>query len=134
MMNNTYDWYQTLIKPSWSPPSWVFGPVWSVLYIIIAITYGSVFYKIIKGELPREVAIPFILNLIFNLSFTYFQFGLKNNLLASIDILLVLATLIWAIVTIYPYIKSIAFANTPYLLWVGFATVLQLAITWMNWK
>ena len=106
----------------------------ALFYIIITITYGIVFYKIIKGELPSVLTIPFILNLIFNLSFTYFQFGLKNNLLASTDILLVLATLIWALVTIYPHIKLIAFANTPYLLWVSFATVLQLAITWINWK
>ena len=131
-MNNAYNWYSTLIKPTWSPPSWLFGPVWSVLYIIIAVTYGTVFYKIIKGELPRALAIPFVLNLIFNFSFTYFQFSLKNNLLASIDILLVLATLIWALYAIYPHIKWVAFANIPYLLWVSFATVLQLTITFLN--
>jgi len=62
----------------------------------------------------------------------HFQFGLKNNILASIDILLVLATLIWALALIYPHIKWIALANTPYLLWVCIATVLQLTITWLN--
>ena len=131
-MNNAYNWYSTLIKPNWSPPSWLFGPVWSVLYTIIAVTYGTVFYKIIKGELPRALAIPFVLNLLFNFSFTYFQFALNNNLLASIDILLVLATLIWALLAIYPHLRWIALANIPYLLWVVFATVLQITITWMN--
>lgn len=133
-MNNTYNWYSTLIKPTWAPPSWLFGPVWTVLYAIIAVTYGTVFYKVYTKELPVMVAVPFVLNLIFNFSFTYFQFGLKNNLLASIDILLVLATLIWALVAIYPHIKWIALANTPYLLWVSFATVLQLTITYLNLK
>jgi len=129
---NTYIWYTTLIKPTWAPPSWIFGPVWSVLYMIIAATYGVVFYKAYKKELPAIIVVPFILNLIFNFSFTYFQFGLKNNLLASIDIILVLATLIWALIIVYPRIKWIALVNTPYLLWVSFATILQLTITIMN--
>jgi len=132
MNPNTYNWYSTLIKPAWAPPSWIFGPVWTVLYVIIVLTYVTVFYKVYTKELPAIVALPFVLNLIFNFSFTYFQFGLKNNFLASIDILLVLATLIWALILIHPHIKWIAFANTPYLLWVCIATVLQLSITWMN--
>ena len=131
-MNNAYEWYKVLIKPTWSPPSWLFGPVWSVLYTIIAITYVTVFYKIYTKELPLKLALPFILNLIFNFSFTYLQFGLKNNLFASIDIILVLSTLIWALAVIQPYIKWVALVNIPYLLWVSFATILQLTITWLN--
>ena len=131
-MNNSSQWYQTLIRPTWSPPSWIFGPVWSFLYTIIIVSYGTVFYKIYTKELPPSIALPFILNLIFNLSFTYFQFGIKNNLLASIDIILVFITLIWALFTIYPYIKWVALINIPYLLWVSFATVLQLTITYLN--
>ncbi|MFI5260449.1 MAG: TspO/MBR family protein [Candidatus Paceibacteria bacterium] len=129
---NTYTSYQTLIKPTWSPPAWVFGPVWSVLYVIIAISFGKVFWLAAQKELPLMVALPFALNLIFNFSFTWLQFGLKNNSLAAIDVLLVLGALIWAMVAIYPYVKWIALANTPYLLWVAFATVLQLTITFLN--
>lgn len=128
----TYNWYSTLLKPSWAPPSWLFGPVWTILYAIIFVTFGTVFYKVFKEELPWTVAFPFALNLIFNFSFTYFQFGLKNNLLASIDILLVLITLIWALVAIYPHIRWVALINMPYLAWVSFATVLQLTITYLN--
>ncbi len=133
-MQKTYDWYQTIIRPSWAPPSWVFGPVWSVLYAIIAITFGTVFYKTVSKEIPWIVALPFALNLIFNFAFTPIQFGLKNNLLASVDILLVLATLIWAIVAVYPYMRWVALLNIPYLLWVSFATVLQITITYLNFK
>ena len=132
MNPNTNNWYSTLLKPTWAPPSWAFGPIWSVLYTIIAVTYSIVFYKIYTKELPAIVALPFVLNLIFNFAFTYFQFGLQNNLLASIDIILVLATLIWAMVAIYPHVKWIALANIPYLVWVCIATVLQLTITVMN--
>lgn len=129
---NSYTTYTQLLRPSWAPPSWIFGPVWSVLYTIIAVSFGTVFYKAWKGEIPFIVALPFILNLVFNFSFTYLQFGLKNNLLASIDIVLVLTTLIWAIVAIYPHVRWVALTNIPYLLWVSFATVLQITITVMN--
>lgn len=131
-MNNAYNWYSTIIKPSWSPPNWLFGPVWTVLYTIIAFSFGTVFYKTFTGKLSWSVTLPFVLNLIFNFSFTYFQFGLKNNLLASIDILLVLGTLIWALIIIWPHFRWITYVNIPYLLWVSFATILQLTITYLN--
>lgn len=133
-MNNAYNWYQSLAKPAWAPASWLFGPVWTVLYVIIAVTFGAVFYKAFTGKLPWVAALPFALNLIFNFAFTPLQFGLQSNILAAADILLVLGTLIWAMVAIYPHAKWIAWAQTPYLLWVSFATVLQLAITYLNWK
>lgn len=129
---NTYNWYSQLIKPTWSPPSWLFGPVWSVLYLIIAISFGKVFLMVWQKQLPLVVALPFVLNLFFNFAFTPLQFGLKNNLFAAIDIVLVLATLIWAIVIIYPHVRWVAYAQVPYLLWVSFATVLQLTITYLN--
>jgi benzodiazapine receptor len=129
---NTYDWYKQLIKPSWSPPSWLFGPVWAVLYVIIALTFGAVFYKAITGKLAWIIVLPFALNLIFNLIFTPLQFGLKNNLLAAIDISLVLATLIWAMIAIYPHASWVVYANIPYLLWGLFATILQFTITLLN--
>lgn len=130
-MNN---WYQTLVKPSWSPPGWLFGPVWTVLYVLIAISFGTVFYRAFVGKLSWWVALPFALNLVFNFAFTPLQFGLKNNFLASLDILLVLGTLIWAMMAIYPQMRWVTWINMPYLLWVSFATILQLTITVMNWK
>jgi len=129
---NTYNWYQQLIKPSWAPPSWLFGPVWSVLYALIFVSFGTVFYKVLTKQIPWIVALPFALNLVFNFSFTYFQFGLQNNYLAALDILLVLGTLIWAMIIIYPHLKWVALINIPYLLWVLFATVLQLTVTYLN--
>jgi tryptophan-rich sensory protein len=131
-MNNAYDWYQTLIKPYFAPPSWLFGPVWSLLYIIIAITFGTVFYKAFTGKLPWVVALLFALNLVFNFAFTPLQFDLKNNFLAAIDIILVFGTLVWALFAVWPYLRWVVYANIPYLLWVLFATVLQIVITYLN--
>lgn len=128
-----YNWYSMLVKPVWAPPSWVFGPVWTVLYSVIAISFGTVFYRAFTGKIPRMVALPFALNLVFNFAFTPLQFGLQSNIFAAIDILLVLGTIIWAMIAIYSHIRWVAFAQIPYLLWVSFATVLQLTITVLNW-
>lgn len=129
---NDYPEYMQLIKPDWAPPSFLFGPVWTFLYITIAITFATVFWNVWKKKWPKSLLAPFILNLIFNLSFTPLQFGLKSNLLAAVDILLVLATLIWAMWAIWPKARWITYTLIPYLLWVSFATVLQLTITYLN--
>jgi tryptophan-rich sensory protein len=131
-MNESAAWYNQLIQPAFAPPSWVFGPVWTALYVVIAISFGYVFWLAVKRRIPRGVALPFALNLLFNFAFTPLQFGLKNNMLAALDILLVLATLVWALRAIWPHRRWVALANLPYLAWVAFATVLQLSITWLN--
>lgn len=132
---STYNWYSQLVKPSWAPPSWLFGPVWTVLYAIIAVSFGLVFYKAFTKQIPWMIALPFILNLIFNFAFTPIQFGLKNNLFAAVDIVLVLGTLVWALGAVWfalPEFRWIVYVNIPYLLWVTFATYLQLTITYLN--
>ncbi|OGM92553.1 TspO protein [Candidatus Wolfebacteria bacterium RIFCSPLOWO2_01_FULL_47_17b] len=131
---NTYIWYSQLIKPVWAPPSWLFGPVWTALYAIIAASYGYMGYLFFKRKIPFIVFLPFILNLAFNFAFTPLQFGLQNNMLAAADILLVLGTLVWALIAIFPYARWVTFVNIPYLIWVSFATVLQLTITYLNFK
>ncbi len=125
-------WYEELVRPTWAPPSWIFGPVWTVLYAIIAVSFGYVVYLYIKKRIAFSVLLPFILNIIFNIAFTPIQFGLKNLNLAAIDILLVLGTLIWALVVIRKHAAWVTYVNIPYLLWVSFATVLQLTITFIN--
>ena len=127
-----YNWYQQLIKPSWSPPAYLFGPAWTFLYVLIVISFGKVFLMAWQKQIALIIALPFALNLIFNFAFTPIQFGLKNNLLAAADILLVLATLIWAMIAIFPHARWLTYIQIPYLVWVAFATVLQLTITFLN--
>jgi tryptophan-rich sensory protein len=106
--------------------------VWTFLYILIAISFGKVFLMGWKKEISFIVVLPFILNLIFNIAFTPLQFGLKNNLLAAVDIIFVLGTLVWSMSAIYPHARWITYIQIPYLLWVSFASVLQLTITYLN--
>jgi len=131
-MSKAYSWYSQLKKPKFAPPSWLFGPVWTFLYILIAISYGYVGYLYFTHAISFVVVLPFILNLIFNFAFTPIQFGLKNNYLAAVDILLVLITLKLAMFAIFPSAPWVAYINIPYLLWGSFATILQLTVTWMN--
>lgn len=131
-MTKAYDWYSQLTKPDWAPPSYLFGPVWSFLYTIIFVSFGYVTYLFFTKKIPFIVFLPFVLNIIFNLVFTPLQFGLRNNLLAMLDIFLVLSTLVWALLAIYPYAKWVVYVNIPYVLWVSFATILQVTITFLN--
>jgi benzodiazapine receptor len=128
-----YKNYIELIRPNWAPPSYLFGPVWTFLYILIAISFGRVIGMFINKQIPFVVLLPFLLNIFFNLIFTPIQFGLKNNILAGVDILLVLITLIWAMLAIWPHSRFITYMQIPYVLWVTFATILQLTITKLNW-
>ena len=130
--NSSAAWYAQLVKPFFAPPASVFGPVWTVLYVVIAISFGYVLLQYLKRRLPLAVLSPFVVNLLANLAYTPIQFGLKNNALASVDIVLVLGSLIWAMVAIWQRALWVALVNLPYLLWVVFATVLQLSITWLN--
>lgn len=131
---DTYDWYAKLKKPSWSPPSWLFGPVWTFLYVLIFLSFGKVFLMVCQKEIALFIALPFFLNLIFNFIFTPIQFGLKNNFWAAVDILCILGTIVWSVIIIYPYAQWVAYIQIPYLIWVSFATILQLTITYLNKK
>lgn len=130
----TYEWYQQLVKPSWAPPAWLFAPVWTALYVLIAVSFGYVFWRTGQGIWPRRIAVPFAINLIANALFTPLQFGVRSNVLAALDIVVVLVTIIWAMWMVYPYARWVAYVQAPYLLWVLFATALQFTVTYLNWS
>lgn len=126
------EWYVTLAKPVFAPPAELFGPVWTVLYVIIAVSFGYVFYQIARRRIPVRVGVPFALNLLCNLSFTPVTFGLRNLEWGSVLVIGVLVTLIWSMVVVWPHARWVAYAQVPYVLWVTFASILQLSITFMN--
>ncbi len=131
---NNFSWYEVIKLPTWAPPSYIFGPVWTFLYLLIFVSFGKVFYFIFEGKIPQIFIVPLILNLILNASFSPVQFELKNYLAASIIIFFMIITLLWGMIGLYKYDKLFTLLNIPYLLWICFAFVLQLNITILNWK
>ena len=127
------EWYNALEKPAWTPAGPTIGLIWQILYPIIFITFGYVFLQVVLKKLPWQVAVPFAINLVANLVFTPIQFGMRNLPLASVDILVVWASIVWSMVAIWQHRKWIALSQFPYLIWVSIATVLQLTITAWNW-
>ncbi|MDP3733454.1 MAG: TspO/MBR family protein [Candidatus Daviesbacteria bacterium] len=118
-------WYVTLAKPSFSPPNWVFGPVWTILYILMGISLYLVWLK-------KKVPIVFWIQLILNIAWSIIFFGMKNPTLALVDIVV-----LW--VAIILTIKSFSKINNlagqllyPYLTWVSFASILNLKIVILN--
>lgn len=131
-MNEANSWYQKLKKPGWAPDVSLFGQVWSLLYPIIFAVNGYILYLLSQGKITWLVALPFWLNLFFNVIFSPIQFGLRNNLLAVIDIVFILGTIVWAMIAIWPHAKWVAVAFIPYLVWVCIAGALQLSIYVLN--
>jgi len=127
------DWYDSLIKPSWTPTGSTIGLIWQILYPIILATFCFVFVQAIRKKVPWKVALPFAINLVANLIFTPIQFGMRDLPLAAVDILIVWGTIIWIMAAIWRHYRWVAVAQVPYFVWVSIATVLQLSITWWNW-
>jgi len=128
----TYSQYRRYKKPSWAPPAWLFAPVWTFLYLLIAASFGYVGYLYFAGAISFALVLPFLLNLIFNFLFTTIQFRWNNLRLALVDVLLVFGTLVWALVGIATVAPWVALINLPYLAWVLFASILELTVVTLN--
>ncbi|MCY2967446.1 MAG: tryptophan-rich sensory protein [Planctomycetota bacterium] len=125
-------WYNSLVKPSWTPAPATIGLIWSILYPIIIVTFGFVFVQAFRGKVGWTVAAPFAINLVANLIFSPIQFQMRNLPLAAVDILIVWGSIIWLVAAIWPHYRWVSLAQIPYFVWVSLATILQLSITWNN--
>jgi len=131
---NYQETYKSYRRPLLSPPEWAFGVVWPILYILIFVSYGFVIWQWLHGSISFGIAIPFLVNLFANGIFTYFQFKLKNNFLATVDIVVVLVTIILTMLLAWPHFHWVTLIQIPYLAWVTFATYLQFGVTILNRK
>lgn len=126
-------WYPTLVKPSFNPPNWIFAPVWSMLYVMMGVAAGLVWNKIdLEKELVKKALIFFAIQLALNALWSFLFFGLKNPMLAGIEIV-VLWLMIYETQIKFAKLNKIAgLLFIPYLLWVSFALVLNMSIWWLN--
>jgi len=124
-------WYGTLLKPAWTPPGWIFGPVWTFLYCTIGIA-GFIAWMHSRSRQRFFAFTLFGLQLISNALWTVLFFQLHSPLFALIDILILLTLIIALIGVFYSISKKAAFFLLPYAIWVVFASYLNIMIFLMN--
>ena len=125
-------WYKTIIKPAWQPPGWVFGPVWTVLYILMGIALYLVWITKAGEAVKKTAIILWSIQLVLNFFWSYIFFGLHRIDLALIEII---ALWIFIVLTIFAFArihKAAAWLLVPYIGWVSFATILTYTIYKLN--
>lgn len=125
-------WFPTLVKPSFNPPSWLFGPVWTILYFMIGISLFLVWNSKANKNLKKKAYWVFGVQLVLNAMWSIVFFGMKNPGMAFVVIVLLLISIILNIIWFYKIRKSAGYILVPYLLWVSFASVLNFAIWGLN--
>lgn len=129
--NNLYPWYDTLVKPFYNPPNWVFAPVWTILYTLMGISL----FLVIKSEKPKaktQGLIFFAAQLVLNGLWSIIFFGLHQIFWAFVLIIVLILLICLTIWKFYIISKPAAFILFPYLLWVSFAAVLNLSLYFLN--
>ena len=130
---NIPTWYALINKPFFTPPNWVFAPVWTLLYIMIGFAAGSVWNKIDTEEANvKKAFLFFLIQLALNALWSFLFFGLQNPFLASIEIIL-----LWLMIfETYKQFKNIdklaANLLLPYLVWISYATLLTISVWYLN--
>lgn len=137
-MGGLSGWYQTLNKPNFNPPNWLFGPVWSALFLLMGISVGIVWHKffniedsLLKTKAKRALSL-FIIHMSLNMMWTILFFGLQLPTLALIDIVILWFFILGLILIFKPISKLSAILLIPYILWVSFAIVLNASIVYLN--
>ena len=128
LTNMPGEWYQTLEKPFFNPPSWLFGPVWTTLYVMIGVAGARIWQRA-----PKSAAMQlWFAQMAFNLMWSPAFFGLQNPELALAVIAGMLVTIIGFMIKARPVDRISTVLFVPYLAWVSFASVLNLSIAWLN--
>jgi len=125
-------WYAGLVKPSFNPPAWVFAPVWTTLYAMMGLAAWLVYEKGLKRPEVKKALAVFAVQLVLNTLWSIVFFGAHQLLGAVIVIVLLWATILWAILLFLKISKAAAWLLVPYILWVSFATVLTVTIYVLN--
>ena len=124
-------WYLTLNKPFFNPPNYLFGPVWTLLYLLMGISIYLIL-QTPKTDMRKKAIIIFCVQLGLNFLWSFLFFKFQRVGIAFIEILLIWASILTMIITFYKLNKTAALLQIPYLMWVSFASVLNGAIWWLN--
>ncbi|MFM9056080.1 MAG: TspO/MBR family protein [Bacteroidota bacterium] len=124
-------WYATLIQPSFNPPNWVFGPVWTLLYVLMGISHYRIWSRPKTSERTHALRV-FWLQLALNFFWSLIFFGAGQITWALVEILLLWCCIAWMIRCFYAIDRTSAWINLPYVAWVSFATALNAAYAWLN--
>jgi benzodiazapine receptor len=126
------DWYVTLQKPFFAPPNWLFGPVWTMLYFLMGVSFFLIWKQGWQKKKIRNAGVIFLGQLALNFLWSPVFFGLRAPLLGLIVIVAMWVMILLTIVRFWPLSKTAALLLVPYLLWVSFATLLNGAIVVLN--
>ncbi len=125
-------WYATLNKPSFSPPNWLFGPVWTLLYSMMGVSAYLVWREGLEKKDAKKALLYFVFQLICNFLWSFLFFYLRSPILAFADIVLLWILIVLTMIKFYKISKAASYLLLPYLLWVSFASILNLFIIILN--
>jgi len=131
-VTGTGSWYQTLDKPSWNPPSWVFGPVWTTLYLLMGIAMFLVWRSDAPNKLKRRATILWGVQLFFNFLWSFLFFGREQIFGALLEIVALWVLILLTIFAFARVNKLAAWLLVPYISWVSFAAILNYTIWDLN--
>ena len=129
--NSIDSWYKLINKPFFNPPNWIFSPVWTILFIMIGVSFYLVWEKDF-GKNKKQTLIVYGMQIGLNFLWSILFFGLRNPLLGLIEIIILWCTILFNILIFHKINKTAGYLLIPYILWVSFATILNLAIFILN--
>lgn len=131
-MTGVESWYQTINKPSWNPPNWVFGPVWTTLYILMGVALFLVWKADTSAELKKIAISLFAVQLVFNFFWSFIFFYLQQPGWAVLELAIMWIFILLTIFAFAQVSKTAAWLLVPYISWVSFAGILNYTIWKLN--
>lgn len=132
LLTDTGPWYRALRKPAWQPPDWLFAPAWTVIFALIAWAGVLSWQNAMETRTRMEILALFALNGALNIAWSWLFFTKRRPDWALVEVMLLWLSIVGLIVTLAPISGRAAWALLPYLLWVSFASYLNLTIVRLN--
>ena len=125
-------WYENLVKPSWQPPDWAFGPAWTIIFALCAYSFGLAWQAARRLKTRLTIAWFFAFNMFLNVTWSWLFFTLQRPDYALVEVVLLWLSVLALILALRPISRRASLALVPYLVWVGFAGAVNLAVVRLN--